>query len=547
MGSARNLNWRPGDLVPVAERLRNLQIWRMSVLVGAVLAAASFRQLSIVDRAPVVVGTLIFVAVGFALTRLSTRTNRAGRALLRALLLGDAVAVVALSLGISGPNSPLRYLLILQVVEVSLLASFRTGLKLAAWQSMLISSMYVIGPVVAPHLSTTHLAPTDRLDLQVLVAMTWVAAITTAWLAAANERELRRRRYDLERLARFHEDIEHASTSEAAAGVFVELAADELDATRAVVLMPSTDSDVLQVLAAHGLALDETPINDSADSLINEATRSARTLLVTGLDARRDHALTALLPHASNLAVLPLRTERGKGVLVVEYGPVRASRVERRVVSMLERYRDELGARLSQLWLIDSLRQAATIDPLTGVANRARLRESLRELTQHATRTGQPLSLLMLDVDHFKRVNDTHGHAAGDDVLRQVASVLKGTVRPYDVVARYGGEEFVVILPGAELHDAIVVAERVRSALPAATVPYSVTASFGATRFDPAVDDVDNVIKRADALLYDAKRGGRNRIVASDVAPAAPLLPLPAPQPDAPRAVAPPRSPLSPP
>ena len=540
MSGTRSLNWRPGDLVPIAERLRNLQIWRMSVLVVAVLAAACFRQLSVVDRTAVVTGTLIFVAVGFGLTRLSMRTNRAGRALLRILLLGDAVAVVALSLGISGPHSPLRYLLILQVVEVSLLASFRTGLKLAAWQSMLISSLYVIGPVVAPHLSTTRLAPTDRLDLQVLVAMTWIAAITTAWLAAANERELRRRRYDLERLARFHEDIEHAETSEAAAAVFAELAADELDATRSVVLVPSDAGDALHVLAAHGLTLDGSGIANGADSLINEAMTSTRTLLVTGTDARRDLALAALLPRASNLAVLPLRTERGKGVLVVEYGHVRASRVERRVVSMLERYRDELGARLSQLWLIDSLRQAATIDPLTGVANRARLRQSLRELTQHATRTGQPLSLLMLDVDHFKRVNDTHGHAAGDDVLRQVASVLKGTVRPYDIVARYGGEEFVVILPGAELSDATIVAERVRAALPAATEPYSVTASFGATRFDPAVDDVDNVIKRADALLYDAKRGGRNRVVAASGTLANQSLPLPAPQAGAVRPPAPP-------
>ena len=126
--------------------------------------------------------------------------------------------------------------------------------------------------------------------------------------------------------------------------------------------------------------------------------------------------------------------------------------------------------------------------------------------------------MLVVDVDHFKRVNDTHGHAIGDEVIRHVAAVLRGGVRTSDVVARYGGEEFCAVLREADLEGATILAERLRTAIEAVDVPIGerslkVTASIGIATFE-AGDEVapDSMFRRADAALYRAKQNGRNRV-----------------------------------
>ena len=504
-------SWSSGDLVPVTERLRNLQVWRTAVLPLGVAAVVLVPSLSLTSVAPTVIAVLAFVMVGGVLTWLSQRERRLPRTLSRVLPLGDALAVVALSLGVGGPTSPVRYLLVLQAVEITLLASFRTGLKLVAWQSLVVSSLYVIGPAVWPHLATVHLSAKGRTELQILVACAWIAAIMTAWLAAANERELRRRRYDLEQLARYHHALEASEDLTAAAAAFATMAHDELDTGRILVAV-SDGADGLTVLATTGVENPPVRLDITPGSLVGEVVDAAQPVLVAGLDPLLDAQLVGVLGARPNLAGLPLRTARGNGIILVEPQQKRGSRVERRVVSMLERYRDDLASKMSNLWLIDSLRVAATTDPLTGLANRGRLREVLRSLTAQATRTGMPLSVAILDVDHFKKVNDTHGHAAGDLVLKQVASALQYNVRPYDTVARYGGEEFVVLLPDTSVDDAALVLERLRLAIPAGTSPVTVTSSFGMARFDPAIDDAESVVKRADEMLYESKQNGRNRI-----------------------------------
>jgi diguanylate cyclase (GGDEF)-like protein len=189
--------------------------------------------------------------------------------------------------------------------------------------------------------------------------------------------------------------------------------------------------------------------------------------------------------------------------------------MEQRIVSMLERYRDELSSRLSTLWLIDSLREAAAHDALTGLANRGRLLEAMYAATQRSLREHDPVCVAMIDVDHFKRVNDTLGHSAGDAVLVKVAEALQATVRPYDLVARYGGEEFVVLLPGVELDEAVRVAERMRAAVPANTGLHLATISVGLAQYDAAVDDVEGLLRRADEALYQAKDRGRDRVVSA--------------------------------
>ena len=167
------------------------------------------------------------------------------------------------------------------------------------------------------------------------------------------------------------------------------------------------------------------------------------------------------------------------------------------------------------------LRHLATTDALTGLANRREFDEQLHLEVQRARRSGEPLALVMADIDAFKAYNDHCGHAAGDDCLRQFALAMKSVfARELDVVARYGGEEFAILLPGTGVEGAFNLTERLlqrlqREALPhpASPVAAVVTASFGITAFgarDP--DDEIHLLRRADRALYEAKQTGRNRV-----------------------------------
>jgi diguanylate cyclase (GGDEF)-like protein len=140
-------------------------------------------------------------------------------------------------------------------------------------------------------------------------------------------------------------------------------------------------------------------------------------------------------------------------------------------------------------------------------------------------RTGTPLGLLSIDLDHFKSINDSHGHLAGDQVLRQVASVTQTTLRDGDVLVRMGGEEFLVLLPGAGPGDLCTIGERIRRTIAAATVPngrttLSVTASLGGACLSEAADDtIDQLLAAADEALYASKTSGRNRLTLGGAPP----------------------------
>lgn len=163
------------------------------------------------------------------------------------------------------------------------------------------------------------------------------------------------------------------------------------------------------------------------------------------------------------------------------------------------------------------LRRLARIDPLTGALNRAALLEDGQQQLALCQRQRRPFSALMLDLDHFKQINDSLGHQAGDVALRHTVQVLRGNLRHYDVLlGRYGGEEFVLLLPGVALADAAELAERLRAGLagsPAtgAGQPIALSASFGVAEAGP-VTDLDGLLDQADRGLYRAKRAGRNQV-----------------------------------
>ncbi len=154
-------------------------------------------------------------------------------------------------------------------------------------------------------------------------------------------------------------------------------------------------------------------------------------------------------------------------------------------------------------------------DPLTHVANRRKLEETFYLEAERASRLGQPLTAVLMDIDHFKSVNDTYGHAMGDTVLKELARMISRQARPYDLVARYGGEEFLILMPGAGLEQGKAAAERFRSHVAAARIeglPHAVTASFGVATLKPG-EMPQTLFDRADKALYRAKAEGRNRVV----------------------------------
>jgi len=170
----------------------------------------------------------------------------------------------------------------------------------------------------------------------------------------------------------------------------------------------------------------------------------------------------------------------------------------------------------------------AHIDRLTLLYNRRYFDDVLTREAERARRYSQPLCLLLLDIDFFKKVNDVHGHPKGDQVLTEIASIISDNIRMIDIAARYGGEEIAVILPETELDNALTAAEKLREAIekdsPLRT-GLDITVSIGVSCFVSEDDAVKNMIARSDAALYQAKKNGRNRVAFSTDSSEAPQSP----------------------
>jgi diguanylate cyclase len=169
---------------------------------------------------------------------------------------------------------------------------------------------------------------------------------------------------------------------------------------------------------------------------------------------------------------------------------------------------------------LETIRTESLTDPLTGLGNRKHFDRAVGEAVRSAAATGHPLSLLMIDIDHFKSFNDNYGHLTGDQVLRLVGMSLKQSIKGQDITARYGGEEFAVVLPNTPLRQAIIVADNIRRMVMSKELKKKstgeilgrVTLSAGVSTIRSG-EDSDALIERADACLYAAKRNGRNRVI----------------------------------
>jgi diguanylate cyclase (GGDEF)-like protein len=171
---------------------------------------------------------------------------------------------------------------------------------------------------------------------------------------------------------------------------------------------------------------------------------------------------------------------------------------------------------------VSAYKTAASVDPLTGLLNRRGFSEATARMIEREAKAGRPVTAMIFDIDHFKSVNDRFGHAAGDDVLKVFASVLSGSLRVTDLVGRVGGEEFAALLP-CSIDEALLAAERVRDAFENAGVaideaPLATTVSIGVAG-GPASTELEVLMASADTALYQAKRGGRNRVEAAEERP----------------------------
>ncbi|TAL19850.1 MAG: sensor domain-containing diguanylate cyclase, partial [Frankiales bacterium] len=411
---------------------------------------------------------------------------------------------------------------------VALLASYRTGLKLAMWHSLLLYGLYNAqlvpdgadrGVLDATGTTLGGSAPESE-QLAVFITVLWLIAISTSALSAINERELRRRRGDLEALTDLAESLERAVDSSNIARSLLDSVVDTFGFPRGVVL--AGPEGQLPVLASFGL--DEMtarrPGRPGRSAVVDEAHRSHSTLLVRNLDVESDPWLTSLMPDAVNLVVVPLSAEgRPLGALVLEQSDLAGGRIQRRVVSGLERSASYAALALRNAWLLEQVQRLAATDGLTKIANRRTFESTLEREIARATRSAEHVSLVMVDIDHFKSLNDTHGHQAGDEVLRNVAAALAIECRDFDTPARYGGEEFAVVLPGCGPEEAFGIAERLRAAVAAAPSVVPITASAGVATFPGQAGDADTLVRAADDALYESKRAGRNQTTSSQGVP----------------------------
>ncbi len=229
---------------------------------------------------------------------------------------------------------------------------------------------------------------------------------------------------------------------------------------------------------------------------------------------------------------LPLMAH-GEAIGIVHFQMIDPGELPQPVLSAVNMFTEQVGLSVANIRLREALRSQSIRDPLTGLYNRRYLEEMLERETRRAVRAEHGLGVLMLDLDHFKKFNDTYGHDAGDTVLRETASFLLKSVRAEDIVCRFGGEEFIVILPVADLKVTQARAERIRSRLRELQVLHQgqplgmVTVSVGVAELPEHGTSPKALLEAADAAMYRAKREGRDRVALAEPAPVAESQPTP--------------------
>jgi diguanylate cyclase (GGDEF)-like protein len=274
----------------------------------------------------------------------------------------------------------------------------------------------------------------------------------------------------------------------------------------------------LSTLATHGVLA--TAVGTGSSAAVSRAQEQRAAQVVAQLDPEREPWLARLLPAGAPLVVVPVAAaERALGALVLQLPVSLRGPQGRRLLREVERSVTYAGLALHRVQRLAQLQRLASTDDLTMIANRRNFLASLDREISRSVRRGEPVSLVLLDLDDFKQVNDVHGHPAGDEALRNVAAALTIACRDLDTAARYGGEEFVVILPDCSTDQCVALAERLRAAVSSAPAVRPLTASAGVATFPAHAGDSEQLIEAADTALLQAKSSGRDRTVMSSGLP----------------------------
>jgi diguanylate cyclase (GGDEF)-like protein len=500
---------------PVSDRLLVLQFLRLLNLI-ALLVVPALAGIETRRAVGVALVYLVVVALIEALRRLAPTHSVA------IVSWGVLLDGVAVSLGVAvtgGYRSPLLFLVFLDVMAVTLVASYRTGLKLALWFALLL----LLGHAAADAGVVEGANALDDRAAIVSAAAFLLFAVCAALFSAVNERALRNSRGHLEQLVELGGELERAIRPDDVLATLVRHACARLGFTRAVVLVRS--GPVWDGVRDDGTIEIHFHVSDQPSPLVDETWSSGAPMLVRAVD---DDLLDLVFPGSSNVVITPITADgEHLGVAVGEWGGGNDARIPTSTVRALAQASMHAALALRTARLLGENERLATRDSLTGLANRRLFDESLQREVARSQRLATPLSLLVLDVDHFKQVNDTYGHQTGDAVLREVADALVSNTKNYDVAARYGGDEFVVLLPGCSRDDALRVAERVRHGIARAVGEAPVTISAGVASVPENATDPERLMAAADAALYDAKRTGRDRVAGSgrniEIVPPSPL------------------------
>jgi len=331
------------------------------------------------------------------------------------------------------------------------------------------------------------------------------------WTALSEPAELRG-------LLRLGERLLAAGDSQAAASALLETVVTLYGFPRAVLV--TSQHERLTVLASHGV-FRTRPAGVRTSVTVALALSTATVRMVRRLDDTSDAWLSQLLPGGAAALVVPMSCGVGTdAALVVQLPSMRQPEWRGSVVAPLEQAASSTAHALRTLGTVEQLQRMVMTDGLTMIASREGFTTALDRELERSTRSGTPLSLVMVDLDDFALVNALHGHRAGDDALCRVAEALSRTCRDLDTTARYGGEEFVVILPECGPERSVAVAERLRAAVAATQTPRPLTASAGVASFPAHAADVPGLVEAADQALGLSKQAGRNRTTRARPVPA---------------------------
>jgi diguanylate cyclase (GGDEF)-like protein/PAS domain S-box-containing protein len=360
-------------------------------------------------------------------------------------------------------------------------------------------------------------------------------------LAASHEdlkqtvRELAERNFEFSELSEMADSLQTCVSLEEAYRVVARCCTQLFPGTQGVLYTANGSQNVVEIAIEWG-----APVLVENEFFLNEcvALRRGRVHAVDGagsgmnltcqhIDSVIAHYLCApMIAYGEIQGVLHLRNNEKQTV------PVEKSlqSFAKSKLGLAGTIADYIGLALANLKLRETLRQQSIHDPITGLYNRRYMREALERELRRSVRDQRPLGILMFDIDHFKKLNDTYGHEAGDAVLKAVGSVLRTQIRGNDIPCRYGGEEFLIILPGIPLDECEQRAEKLREELKRLDVQHDgkslprISFSVGVSAFPNHGDILDDLLKVADTALYSAKTAGRDRVVVGQATAAAAVV-----------------------